>query len=55
MVRYAGDKVVGGNYSAPSTNLQIGEGRQVHECVADDAADVIVVQIPTVESSLAGD
>ena len=41
VARHAGDKVVGGNYSAPSTNLQLLEGRQVHECVAGDAADEI--------------
>ena len=38
---------------APSTDLQKGEQRQVHECVAGDAGDDIAEQEPGDESRLA--
>ena len=37
------------------TDLQMFEGRQVHECVAGYAGDGIAVQVPADENRLAGE
>ena len=42
------------NYSAPSPDLQLVEGQQVHKCAVGDDGDGVILQRPTDESQLAG-